>query len=234
MENDAGTPKQRRAYQKTNLTRPFSLQAGWADSGTTVRRTKRRKSKQIYFQDLLSPFAQNKTSEISNNARSGIKGLLCAEQDVGNLKKGTSRNSGSPLRRTRRRKFQKMHFQEFWDSCAQSKTSEISKNTLSGILGLLCAEQDVENLKNMYFQELWDSCAQDKTSEIATNPTSGNYGTPVRRTKRQKSQKDALSRILGLLCAEQDVRNLKKCTFRNSGTPVRGTKRQEFQKNARS
>ena len=50
---------------------------------------------------------------------------------------------------------------------------------------------------------------------------------PVRRRKRRKSQKQALSGNLGLLCAEQSVRNLKKCTFRNSGTPVRRTKRQK-------
>ena len=30
-----------------------------------------------------------------------------------------------------------MHFQEFWDSCAQNKTSGISKDALSGILGSL-------------------------------------------------------------------------------------------------
>ena len=48
------------------------------------------------------------------------------------------------MRRTKRQKYQQqMHFQEFWDSYAQNKTSEISKNTLSGIPGLLCAEQDV-------------------------------------------------------------------------------------------
>ena len=29
-----------------------------------------------------------------------------------------------------------MHFQEFWASCAQNKTSEISKNAFSGNLGL--------------------------------------------------------------------------------------------------
>ena len=40
-----------------------------------------------------------------------------------------------------------MHFQEFWHSCVQNKLSEISKNALSGIIGLLCAEQDVGNLK---------------------------------------------------------------------------------------
>ena len=33
-----------------------------------------------------------------------------------------------------------------------------------------------------------------------------------------------------LLCAEQNVRNLKKCTFRNSGTPVRRTRRRKSQK----
>ena len=61
-----------------------------------------------------------------------------------------------------------------------------SKSGLSGILGLLRAEQDVGNLKKMTFrssgtpvrrtkrqkskkvhlQELWDSCAQNKASEI--------------------------------------------------------------------
>ena len=36
------------------------------------------------------------------------------------------------MRITRRQKSQKMHFQEFWDSWAQNKTSDISKNALSG------------------------------------------------------------------------------------------------------
>ena len=53
-------------------------------------------------------------------------GLLCAEQDVGNLNKCIFNNYGTPGRRTKRRKSQKMHFQEFWDSCAQNKTSETS------------------------------------------------------------------------------------------------------------
>ena len=86
---------------------------------------------------------------------------------------------------------QETDFQEFWDSCAQNKTSEISKNALSGIRGLLCAEQNVGNLKfstnvllgilgllerrtkrrksrQLLFQQLWDSCPQNKTSEIST------------------------------------------------------------------
>ena len=78
------------------------------------------------------------------------------------------------MRRTKRRKSQKMHFQEVWDSCAQKKTSEISKNELSGMLGLLCAEQDVRNIKKMHFQEFWDSCAQNKTSEISKTCTFRN------------------------------------------------------------
>ena len=134
--------------------------------------------------------------------------LLCAEQDVGNMKKCTFRNSGTPVRRTTSRKYQQLHFREFWDSCAQNKASEISKtctfrnsrtlvrrttrrssqkHAVSGIVGLLCAEQDVGNLKN------------------------------------------GLSGILGLLCAEQDVGNLNKWTFRNSGTPVRRTRRRKYQ-----
>ena len=42
----------------------------------------------------------------------------------------------------------RMYFQNFWDSGAQNKTSEISKNAFSEIMGLLCAEQDVGNLNN--------------------------------------------------------------------------------------
>ena len=99
------------------------------------------------FQELWDSCAQNKTSEISKHGLSRILGLLCAEQDVGNLKKCTFRNSGTPVRRTKLQKSQKMNCQEFWDSCAQNKTSEISKNALSVIMGLLCAEQDVGNLK---------------------------------------------------------------------------------------
>ena len=44
----------------------------------------------------------------------------------------------------------------------QNKTSEISKNALSGTLGLLCAEQTVGNLKKIYVLELRDPCAQNK------------------------------------------------------------------------
>ena len=40
-----------------------------------------------------------------------------------------------------------MGFREFWDSCAQDNTSKISTNELLGIMGCLCAEQHVGNLK---------------------------------------------------------------------------------------
>ena len=112
------------------------------------------------------------------------------QQNVGNLKICTFPNSGIPVRRTRSRKSQtctfrnsgslvsrkkqpqksqKIHFRVFGDSCAQNKTSEISNNALSGILGLLCAEQDVGNLN--------------------LNCTFRSSRTPVRRTRRRKSQK---------------------------------------------
>ena len=78
----------------------------------------------MHFQEFWDSCAQNKTSEISKNALSGSLGLLGAEQDVGNLKNYTSRNSATPVRRLKRRKSQKMHVQDFWDSRAQNKTSE--------------------------------------------------------------------------------------------------------------
>ena len=119
-------------------------------------------------------------------------GLLCAEQDVGNLNKWTLNNYGTPVRRTRRRKSKKkwtvknyetplrrtsrrkskqkmtsrhygMPFQEFWDSIAQNKTSGESTTALSEFLGLLCEKQHVGNLKNC---------------------TVINSGTPVRRGGR--------------------------------------------------
>ena len=130
----------------------------------------------MHCQKVWEPGSQNRTSEISNNALSGILRLLCAEQGVGNLKKWTFWNSGTPGRKTERRKSRKLHYQELWDSCAQNKTSEISTNALSGIMGLLGAEQDAGNLNKNHFQEFWDSCAQNKTSEISTNALSGILG----------------------------------------------------------
>ena len=131
--------------------------------------------------------ANQNVGNIPTNALSGILGLLCAEQNVGNINEYTFKNSGTPVRRATRRKSQTLHFQEFWDSCAQNKTSEISKK---------------------HFQDFWDSCAQNKKSEISKNVHSRN---------------------LGLQCAEQNIGNIKKCTFRHSGTPVRRTKRQTSQ-----
>ena len=115
-------------------------------SGTRVRRTRRRRSQKMHFREFWDSSAQKRTSEISKNALPRILGLLCAEQDVGNLKNYTSRNSATPVRRPKRRISQKMHFQDFWDSSAQTKTSKISKIALSGFLRLLCAEQHVGNI----------------------------------------------------------------------------------------
>ena len=152
-------------------------------SGSPVRRTKRRKSQQ---HTLL-----------------GTMGLLCAEQDVGNPKNCTFKNSEALVRRTRCRKTQNMHFQEFWDSCAQNKTSEISKTALSGIQGLLCEEQSVGNLKKWTFRD---------------------SRTPVRRTRRRKSQQLHFQEFWD----SQDVGNLKNMhlqEFRDSCAPPRPPKR---------
>ena len=69
----------------------------------------------MHFQKLWDSCAQNKTSEISKRALSGILGLLCAEQNAGNQNKYFL-NSEIPAPRTERRKYQKLHFLEFWDS----------------------------------------------------------------------------------------------------------------------
>ena len=120
----------------------------------------------IDCQESWHSCAQNKTSEISNDGLSGILGHLCAEQNVGNLEKWTFRNSGTPVRRPKRRKSRKMDFQDCWDSCALNKTSEISKNALSGILGLLCAEQGVGNIKQCTFR---NSSKQNKLRCLGQN-----------------------------------------------------------------
>ena len=121
----------------------------------------------MYFQELWESCAQNKTSEVSKIRLSRIHELLCAEQDVGHLKKYIVRTSGTPVRRTKRRTFQtctfsnsgtpvrrttrrkskKMHFQKLWDSKSQNQTSGISTSALSQFLGLRFAEQTIGNLK---------------------------------------------------------------------------------------
>ena len=125
------------------------------------------------------------------NGLSGILGPLCAEQDVGNLRKWTLRNSGTPVHSTRRRKSKKMNFQDCWDSCAQNKTLEISKNALPRILGLLCAEQNVGNIPNLAFK---------------------NPGTPVRRTQRQNSQKMHFQKLWTLV-RRTKCQKYQTCTF---------------------
>ena len=139
--------------------------------GIPVRRTKRQKSQKMDFQDFWDSCALNKTSYISNNALSEILGLLCAEQNVGNLKNYTFRNSGTPVRRTRRRKYKKMNFHELWDSCAQNHASEISKNLPFRNSGTLARRTKRQKSQKMQFQDLWDSWIQDPGSWI-TGPGS--------------------------------------------------------------
>ena len=43
----------------------------------------------------------------------------CAQNKIGNLKKWTFRKSGTPVRRTKRRKSQKLHFHKLWHYSAQ-------------------------------------------------------------------------------------------------------------------
>ena len=133
-----GTPVRRTKSRNLN-------KCTFRNYGTPVRRTKRRKFHKMHFQKLWDSCAQNKTSEISQNALSGIMGLLCAEQNAGNLKTCSFRNSGTPVRRTKRQTYKQMHFHNFWDSCAQNKTSETQQ---------------------MKLHRVWDACAQSKTSEI--------------------------------------------------------------------
>ena len=113
---------------------------GWAGSGIWVRMEGLGKSKKVNLgRKWVETVDEGKFS--CENGFSRILGLLCAEQHVGNLKKWTFGKSWIPVRRTERRTSQNNDFQKLCDSCAQNKTSEISKNALLGILGHLGAEQ---------------------------------------------------------------------------------------------
>ena len=63
----------------------------------------------FFFLQKSDCFA-NITSTISKHALSESLGSRFAEHNVENLKHCTFRNSGTPVRRTKRRKSQKMHF----------------------------------------------------------------------------------------------------------------------------
>ena len=118
-------------------------------------------------------------------------------------------NSGTPVRRTKRRTTQQMHVHKFWGSGSQDNTLKISTNALSEIRGLQFAEHSVGNLTNIHFQKIWDSGSQNTPSEISESHTFRNYGTPVRRTTRQKSQ--------------------IKCTPNIHGSPIRRATRRSQQ-----
>ena len=149
----------------------------------------------MHFQRFWEQYVRNLEHTLPE-----ILGLQFAERNVGNIKRCTFINYGTPVRRTTRRKSQII--------------------LLSGILGLLCAEQHVGNMnkctfrnsrtlvrrtkrwkyQQMNLQNFWDSGSQHRTSGISTN---------------------TLSVKLGLRFARQSGRNLKKSTFKNYGTPVR-------------
>ena len=77
--------------------------------------------------------------------------LLWAEQNVGNLNSCTFMNLGTPVRGTKRRQSQnnaRLGILELL--CAEQNVGNL-KNVLSRMLGLLCAEQNVGNLKNCTF-----------------------------------------------------------------------------------
>ena len=133
--------------------------------------------------------AQNKVSEISNITLSGFLGLLCAEQHVGNLKNCTFRNYGSPVRSTKRRKSQEINVQEFWDSCAQNKTSDVSKNAII-IYGTSGRRTNVRNIEKCTLMICGTTVRRTERHQYR-QCTFINYETPVCKTKRRKSkQKD--------------------------------------------
>ena len=87
-------------------------------------------------------------------------------------------------------------------------------------MGRLCAEQKRWKSKQIDFREFWDSCAQNKALESSKNDFQEFWDSCDQKNTSEIS-KHGLTGILGLLCAEQDVGNLTKCTFRNSGTLLR-------------
>ena len=138
------------------------------------------------FRNSGTPTRRTDCRNSQTKALSEMLGLRLAEQHVGAITKHTFRSSGIPVRRTKHRKYQRiafrnygtpvrrtrrrksrtMHSHNLWDSNSQNKTSEISTNALSEILGLQLAEQYIRHLKIYTFR---------------------NYGTPVRRTNNHKS-----------------------------------------------
>ena len=168
---------------------------------------------------------------------------MFAEQNVGNLKNYTFRHSATPVRRTRRRKSQKMNFQELWDSGSQSNTSEIEKmhfhkfwdsgpqnttseisnNALPKVMGPQFAEQRVGNL-NKRTSNKWDSASQDKVGNL-NKCTSRNSGAPARRTTRRKYQQMHFQKLWDSVSQNNTSEIQNKCTFRISWALARRTKR---------
>ena len=90
-------------------------------------------------------------------------GLLCAEQDVGNLKKNAPSGIMELL-------------------CAEQNVGTL-KNALLGNLGLLCAEQNVENLKrHTHLGILGLLCANQHVGHLDSKPTSMPISMSITRS----------------------------------------------------
>ena len=74
-------------------------------------------------------------------------GLWLAEQNVGNVETCTINIYGNPTRITKHRKSLQIHFQKFWDSSSQDKTSETSKTCTVRNSGLQIRAQAGPRLK---------------------------------------------------------------------------------------
>ena len=60
----------------------------------------------------------------------------------------------------------RMHFQNFWNSCAQNKASENIESCTFRKSGTPVRRTERRKSQKMHCQEFWDSCTQNNTSEI--------------------------------------------------------------------
>ena len=129
-----------------------------------------------------------------------------------------------------------------WPPVCRSKRRKSQTNALSGILGLLCAEQNGRHLKKftfitsgtsvlrtkrqtsqkLYFHKVWDLCAQNKTSEISKMHCHKLWDSCAQNKTSEISNKCTFKNY-GTPAAEQHVGNIKTCTFVYDGSLVRRT-----------
>ena len=102
----------------------------------------------------------------SKNGLSGILALMSAEQDVENPNKWTFRNSETPVRRTKRRKYKRWTFRNYVTPVRRTRRRKSNKNYTFNNSGTLVRRTRCRKSQKMNCQELWDSCAQSRTSQI--------------------------------------------------------------------